>query len=56
MDDATFDNAGYDGADEGHGEGIIDVEFEGGFGVVVSVMRKDVEKGPDEVEGFAGDV
>lgn len=56
MDDATFDNAGYDCADEGHGEGVIDVEFKGGFGVVISVVRKNVEEGPDEVEGFTRDV
>ena len=56
MDDAAFDNAGYDCTDEGHGEGVIDVEFEGGFGVVISVMRKDVEEGPDKVKRFTGDI
>lgn len=49
-------NAGDDGPDERHGEGVIDVEFEGGFVVVVAVVRQDVEEGSDEVEAFAGDV
>ena len=50
MDDATFDNTGYDCADKWHGEGIIDVEFEGGFRVVISVVRKNVEEGPYKVK------
>lgn len=50
MDHATFNNTGYDGTDEGYGEGVIDVELKGGFGVVISVVRKNVEKGPDEIE------
>ena len=56
MDDAASDDAGDDCADKGHGEGVVDVELEGGFGIVVSVVRKNVEKGSDEVEGFASHV
>ena len=56
MNDATSDDAGDDCADKWHGEGVIDVELEGGFGIVVSVVRKNVEKGSDEVEGFASHV
>ena len=56
MDHATFDNAGYDCADEWHGEGVIDVEFKWRFGIVISVVRKNVEEGPDEVERFTCDV
>lgn len=40
----TFHDAGDNGADEGNGEGVVDVEFEGGFGVVVAVMGQDVEE------------
>lgn len=56
VDDAAFHDAGYDGADKGDGEGVIDMEFEGAFGVVISVVRKYVEEGPDKVEGFSSDV
>jgi len=45
-----------DGPDERYGEGVVDVEFKGGFVVVVAVMGQDVEEGSDEVEAFAGDV
>ena len=56
MDDATFDNPGHDRADEGYGESVIDVELERGFCIVISVMRKDIEEGPYEVERLTGDV
>lgn len=56
VDDTTFDNAGYDSADEGHREGVVHVKFKRGFGVVVSMVRKDVEEGPNEIEAFTGDV
>ena len=56
VDDAALHDAGDNGANEGHGEGVIDVELEGGVGVVVAVVRKDVEEFADEVEGLAGDV
>lgn len=42
MDDAGFHDPGDDGADEGDGEGVVYVEFEGGFGVVVAVVGEDV--------------
>lgn len=42
----TFHDSGDDGADEGDGEGVVDMEFERRFGVIVSVMRQDVEEGP----------
>ncbi len=32
------------------------MEFKGRFGVVVAVVRQDVEEGPHQVEAFAGDV
>ena len=54
MDDAAFHDARDDGADEGDGEGVVDVEFEGSAGVVVAVVREDVEEVADEVEVFAG--
>jgi len=56
VDDAGLDNAGDDGADEGDGEGVVDVEFEGCLGIVVAVVREDVEEGTHEVEAFAGHV
>lgn len=56
VDDAAFHDAGYYGADEGDGEGVVDVEFEGALGVVVPVVREYVEEGPDKVERFSGDV
>lgn len=52
----AFHDARDDGADKGDGEGVVDVEFEGCLGVVVAVMRQDVEEGPHQVEAFAGDV
>ena len=56
MNDAGFDDAGDDCTDEGDGEGVVNVIFEGGVGVVVAVVGEDVEERADEVEGFAGDV
>lgn len=56
VDDAGLDDAGDDSADKGDGEGVVDVEFEGGLGVVVAVVREDVEEGAHEVEAFAGHV
>lgn len=56
MDEAVLDDAGDDGADEGDGEGVVDVELEGGGGVVGAVVGEDVEEGADKVEGLAGDV
>lgn len=55
VDEAGFDDAGDDGADEGDGEGVVDVEFEGrrGRGVVVAVVREDVEEFADEGEVVA---
>ena len=50
MDDAAFDDATNDRPDEGDGECVIDVEFEGCIGIVVPVVRKDVEKSTNEVE------
>lgn len=56
VDDARFDDARYDGANEGDREGVVDVEFEGGVGVVIAVVRKDVEECADKVQGLASDV
>ena len=56
MDDTTFDNPRYDGSDKGDGKGVVYVKFEGGFGIVISVVRKYVEEDPDEIERFARDV
>lgn len=56
VDDAGFDDAGDDGADVGDGEGVVDVELERGVGVVVAVVRQDVEELADEVETLARDV
>jgi len=56
VDDARVDNARYDGTDEGDGEGVIDMKFEGSVGVIVAVVGKNVKEGSDEVEGFACDV
>ncbi len=53
VDDAGFDDAGDDGADEGDGEGVVDVEFEGAVRVVVAVVGEDVEECADEVEGLS---
>jgi len=52
---ALYD-AGDDRPDERYGEGVVDVELEWGFVIVVAVMREDVEEGSDEVEAFACDV
>jgi len=56
VDDAAFDDAGNDGADEGDREGVVDMELEGRVGIVVAVMREDIEEFADEVEAFACDV
>ena len=56
MNNATFHDPGYDRTDEGHGESVVDVELEGSFGIVISVVRKDIEEGPYKVEGFTGDI
>ena len=52
VDDASFHDAGHDGADEGDGEGVVDVELEGGRGVVMTVVGEDVEEGSDQVQTF----
>ena len=56
VDDPGFDDAGDDSANEGDGEGVVDVEFERSVSVVVAVVREYVEEGADKVKGFAGDV
>ena len=56
MDDAGLYDAGDDGADEGDGESVVDVEFERSIGVIVPVVGEHVEEHTNEVEGFAGDV
>ena len=56
VNDTRFHDAGDDCADEGNGEGIVDVELEGRVGVVVAVMGEDVEEFADEIEAFAGHV
>jgi len=56
VDDTRFHDAGDDCADEGDGEGVVDVELEWGVGVVVAMMGEDVKEFTDEVEAFASDV
>jgi len=56
VNDTRLYDTGDDGANEGNGEGVVDVEFERGVGVVVAVMREDIEKFADEIKAFASDV
>ncbi len=56
MDHTGSDDARYDGADEGNAEGVIDMELKWGLGVVMAVVRQDVQEGSDMVESFACDV
>ena len=56
VDDARFDNTRDDGANKGDGKGVIDVEFERGVGVVIAVVRKNVEECADKVQGLTRDV
>lgn len=44
------------GPDERHGEGVIDVEFKRCLGVVVTMMWKNVEKRPYQVQAFPSNV
>lgn len=44
------------GPDEGHGEGVVDVEFKRCLGVVVAMMGKNIEKRPYQVQAFPSDV
>lgn len=53
VGDAGADDARDDGAGEGHGEGVVDVELEGGVGVVAAVVGEYVEERADEVEVLA---
>ena len=43
VDDAGFDDARDDGTDERNGESVVDVKLKGRLGVVVAVVREDVE-------------
>ncbi len=52
----AFDHTGNYRSDERHGEGVIDVEFEGGLGIVMAVVWKDIEECPYEIEALAGDI
>lgn len=53
MDYSAFHHAGDHGSDEGDGESVVDVELERGFGIVVAVVRQDVEEGANKVQAFA---
>lgn len=52
----VLDDSRYDGAHEGDGKGVVDMELEGRVGVVVAVVGEDVKKLAHEVEALAGDV
>lgn len=56
VDDAALDDAGHDCAHERHRESVIDVELERGVGVVMAMVRKDIEERPNEIQVLAGDV
>lgn len=50
VDDSAFDDSRHDGPDERDGEGVVDMELERGFCIIVSVMREDVQERTDEIE------
>lgn len=56
MDDSGFDHAGDNSTYERDRKGVIDVKLERSIGVIIAMVRKNVEEGTNEVKGFAGDV
>lgn len=53
MDDAGFDDTRYYCTNEWYRKGVVDVELEGSFGVIVAVVWDDVEESADEIERMA---
>lgn len=56
MHDAALNDARHDGPDERDGEGVVDVELERCRGIVVPMVRQDVEERADQVEILPCDV
>ena len=46
------DNCAY----KGDRECVIHMKFERGFGVIISMVRKNIEESPNEVKAFASDI
>ena len=53
VDHAGLDNAGHDRPDVRDAESVVDVELECRLGIVVTVVREDVEKRADQVQILA---
>jgi len=56
VDDAALDDARHDCPHERHRESVIDMELERGVGIVMAMVRKDIEERPHEIQVLAGDV
>ena len=56
VDHAAFDHAAHHCAHERDGEGVVDVEFERTFCIVVAVVWQDVQERPHQVKALACDV
>ena len=50
VDNTAPHHPGNDSADEGDRKGVIDMEFELGFRIIMAVVRQDIQEGADEVE------
>ena len=56
MDDPAPHHPRHDSAHEGDRKGVIDVKLELGFGVIMAVVRQDVQEGADEIQRLAGNI
>ena len=56
VDDAGFHNTADYRADEGNGEGVVDVELERRIAVVPPIVREDVQESPNKVQVLTRDV
>ena len=52
----AFHDTGYNSTDERHREGIVDMEFEGSFLIVMTMMRENIEECPYVIKTFASDI
>lgn len=52
----TLHHTGHDCPDEGDGECIVDMKLERRLGIIISMVREDIEEDPDQIQAFASDV
>ena len=56
MNDSAFDDPRDYCTDEGDGKGVVDVELEWSFCIVMAMMRKDVQESPDEIQRLSSHI